>query len=36
MDYLIMSFRVAATARATSKELECIERFGKEVIPAFR
>ena len=34
-DYLIMSFRVAA-GPDHEKELECIERFGKEVISAYR
>ena len=34
-DYLIMSFRVAA-GPDHEKELECIERFGKEVIGAYR
>jgi alkanesulfonate monooxygenase SsuD/methylene tetrahydromethanopterin reductase-like flavin-dependent oxidoreductase (luciferase family) len=35
MDYLIMSFR-EPHGPDHDKELECIERFGKEVIPAFR
>jgi alkanesulfonate monooxygenase SsuD/methylene tetrahydromethanopterin reductase-like flavin-dependent oxidoreductase (luciferase family) len=35
MDYLIMSFRVAA-GPGHEEELECIRRFGAEVIPAFR
>lgn len=35
MSYLIMSFRVAA-GPSLEKELECLERFGAEVIPAFR
>jgi alkanesulfonate monooxygenase SsuD/methylene tetrahydromethanopterin reductase-like flavin-dependent oxidoreductase (luciferase family) len=34
-DYLIMSFRVAA-GPSLEQELECIRRFGAEVIPAFR
>jgi alkanesulfonate monooxygenase SsuD/methylene tetrahydromethanopterin reductase-like flavin-dependent oxidoreductase (luciferase family) len=34
-DYLIMSFRVAA-GPSHEKELECIERFGREVIAAYR
>ena len=34
-DYLIMSFRVAA-GPDHKKELECIERFGKEVIAGYR
>ncbi|QEC50570.1 LLM class flavin-dependent oxidoreductase [Baekduia soli] len=35
MDYLIMSFR-EANGPSFEEELACIERFGKEVIPAFR
>jgi alkanesulfonate monooxygenase SsuD/methylene tetrahydromethanopterin reductase-like flavin-dependent oxidoreductase (luciferase family) len=35
MDYLIMSFRMAA-GPAHEQELECIRRFGRDVIPAFR
>ena len=35
MDYLIMSFR-EPHGPSHEQELECIERFGKEVIPAFR
>ena len=35
MDYLIMSFRMAA-GPAHEAELECIRRFGRDVIPAFR
>jgi hypothetical protein len=35
MDYLIMSFRMAA-GPAHDLELECIRRFGRDVIPAFR
>lgn len=35
MDYLIMSFRMAA-GPDHAEELECIRRFGREVIPAFR
>ena len=35
MDYLIMSFRMAH-GPDHKLELECIRRFGKEVIPAFR
>lgn len=34
-DYLIMSFRVAM-GPSHDQELECIRRFGAEVIPAFR
>jgi alkanesulfonate monooxygenase SsuD/methylene tetrahydromethanopterin reductase-like flavin-dependent oxidoreductase (luciferase family) len=34
-DYLIMSFRMAA-GPDHEKELECIERFGKEVIAGYR
>ncbi len=34
-DYLIMSFRVAA-GPSLERELECIRRFGADVIPAFR
>jgi hypothetical protein len=34
-DYLIMSFRVAA-GPDHEKEMTCIERFGKEVITAYR
>lgn len=34
-DYLIMSFRMAE-GPGHSDELRCIERFGREVIPAFR
>ena len=35
MDYLIMSFRMAA-GPAHEQELACIRRFGRDVIPAFR
>ena len=35
MDYLITSFRVAE-GPSFEEELECIRRFGKEVIPAFK
>jgi alkanesulfonate monooxygenase SsuD/methylene tetrahydromethanopterin reductase-like flavin-dependent oxidoreductase (luciferase family) len=35
MDYLIMSFRMAA-GPAHEEELACIRRFGRDVIPAFR
>jgi alkanesulfonate monooxygenase SsuD/methylene tetrahydromethanopterin reductase-like flavin-dependent oxidoreductase (luciferase family) len=35
MDYLIMSFR-EPHGPSFELELECLERFGKEVIPAFR
>jgi len=35
MDYLIMSFRMAA-GPAHDLELECVRRFGRDVIPAFR
>jgi hypothetical protein len=35
MDYLIMSFR-EPHGPSFEAELECIERFGREVIPAFR
>jgi alkanesulfonate monooxygenase SsuD/methylene tetrahydromethanopterin reductase-like flavin-dependent oxidoreductase (luciferase family) len=35
MDYLIMSFRMAA-GPAHEEELRCIRRFGRDVIPAFR
>ena len=35
MDYLILSFR-EPHGPSFEKELECLERFGKEVIPAFR
>jgi alkanesulfonate monooxygenase SsuD/methylene tetrahydromethanopterin reductase-like flavin-dependent oxidoreductase (luciferase family) len=35
MDYLIMSFRVALGPKF-EQELECVRRFGREVIPAFR
>jgi alkanesulfonate monooxygenase SsuD/methylene tetrahydromethanopterin reductase-like flavin-dependent oxidoreductase (luciferase family) len=35
MDYLVMSFRVAA-GPSFEAELECIRRFGREVIPAFK
>ena len=34
-DYLIMSFRVAA-GPSHDKELECVERFGREVIARYR
>lgn len=35
MNYLIMSFRVAQ-GPSFEQELECIRRFGQEVIPAFK
>ncbi len=35
MDYLIMSFRMAA-GPSHEEELRCIRRFGRDVIPAFR
>ena len=35
LDYLIMSFRVAQ-GPSFEEELECIRRFGREVIPAFK
>jgi alkanesulfonate monooxygenase SsuD/methylene tetrahydromethanopterin reductase-like flavin-dependent oxidoreductase (luciferase family) len=35
MDYLIMSFRVAE-GPSFEEELECIRRFGRDVIPAFK
>jgi alkanesulfonate monooxygenase SsuD/methylene tetrahydromethanopterin reductase-like flavin-dependent oxidoreductase (luciferase family) len=35
MDYLIMSFRMAA-GPDHEEELRCIRRFGRDVIPAFR
>ena len=35
MDYLIMSFR-EAHGPSHEEELECIRRFGQEVIPAVR
>jgi alkanesulfonate monooxygenase SsuD/methylene tetrahydromethanopterin reductase-like flavin-dependent oxidoreductase (luciferase family) len=35
MDYLIMAFRMA-TGPSFEAELECIRRFGTDVIPAFR
>jgi alkanesulfonate monooxygenase SsuD/methylene tetrahydromethanopterin reductase-like flavin-dependent oxidoreductase (luciferase family) len=35
MDYLIMSFRVAM-GPSFEEELECIRRFGRDVIPAFK
>jgi alkanesulfonate monooxygenase SsuD/methylene tetrahydromethanopterin reductase-like flavin-dependent oxidoreductase (luciferase family) len=35
MNYLIMSFRVAA-GPSHEQELECIRRFGRDVIPAFK
>lgn len=35
VDYLIMSFRVAAGS-SHEDEIECIRRFGRDVIPAFR
>jgi alkanesulfonate monooxygenase SsuD/methylene tetrahydromethanopterin reductase-like flavin-dependent oxidoreductase (luciferase family) len=35
MDYLILSFRVAA-GPSLEQELDCIRRFGSDVIPAFK
>jgi hypothetical protein len=35
MDYLILSFRMASGPEH-ERELECIRRFGAEVITAFR
>ena len=35
LDYLILSFRVAS-GPSHEEELECLRRFGAEVIPAFK
>jgi hypothetical protein len=35
LDYMIMSFRVAA-GPSFEQELDCIRRFGSDVIPAFK
>jgi hypothetical protein len=35
LDYMILSFRVAS-GPTHEQELECLRRFGAEVIPAFK